>query len=140
MPRITHIAIKVADLEAATRFYTEVYGFRHVHTGRNPHAPDHVSRHLTDGYIDLALMQYDSEEAAEAQLSGPGPCIHHIGIDVEDRAAYAERIEAAGGTILSARDVRGALKYRAPDGTVAEIVQAGDFDGMRKRAAAKEPA
>jgi lactoylglutathione lyase len=134
MPRISHIAIKVMDLEEATKFYTEVYGFKHVHTGRNAHAPDHISRHLTDGHIDLALMQYDSEDAAEAQLAGAGPCIHHIGIDVEDRAAFADKIEAAGGEILSERDVKGALKYRSPDGTVAEIVQAGDFDGMRKRA------
>ena len=139
MPRITHIAIKVMDLEEATKFYTEVYGFKHVHTGRNAHAPDHVSRHLTDGYIDLALMQYDSEQAAEAQLAGPGACIHHIGIEVDDRAAFADKLEAAGSEILSERDVKGALKYRGPDGTVAEIVQAGAFEGMRK-AAGKEHA
>ena len=39
---------------------------------------------MTDGYIDLALMIYDSEDAPEAQLSGKGPCIHHIGIEVDD--------------------------------------------------------
>jgi catechol 2,3-dioxygenase-like lactoylglutathione lyase family enzyme len=70
MPRINHIALKVADLEAATRFYENVYGFRQVKTGRSR---GHVSRHMTDGYIDLALMVYDSEEDAEAKLVGPGP-------------------------------------------------------------------
>jgi len=78
MPRIVHIAIKVEDLEKATKFYEEVFGFRQTSTG---YARGHVSRHLTDGNIDLALMVYDSEDVAEAKLSGSGPCIHHWGIE-----------------------------------------------------------
>ena len=75
MPRIVHIAIKVEDLEKATKFYEEVFGFRQTNTG---YARGHVARHLTDGNIDLALMVYDSEDVAEAKLSGSGPCIHHF--------------------------------------------------------------
>lgn len=73
--KIVHIALKVNDLESSTRFYEEVFGFRQVttHDGGN----GHVSRHMTDGTIDLALMVYESETAKEATLSGPGPCIHH---------------------------------------------------------------
>ena len=123
MPRIAHIAIKVDDLEKATKFYEDVFGFRQTGTGR---ARGHVSRHMTDGNIDLALMVYDSEEVEEAQLSGPGPCIHHWGIEVEDREAYIARIQASGGTILS-KPGEGALKFRAPDGTVAEITVAGRY-------------
>jgi lactoylglutathione lyase len=123
MPRIVHIAIKVEDLDKATRFYEDVFGFRQTGTD---HARGHTSRHMTDGTIDLALMVYDSEQAEEAQLSGPGPCIHHWGIEVEDREEYVARIEAAGGTIIS-RPGEGALKFRAPDGTVAEIVDAGRY-------------
>ena len=53
--------------------------------------------------------------------------IAHIwGIEVEDRDAYAAKIEASGGTIIS-RPGEGALKFRAPDGTVAEIVAAGRY-------------
>ena len=93
MPRIVHIAIKVDDLEKATKFY---------------------------------LMIYDSEDVKEAQLSGPGPCIHHWGIEVEDRDSYVAKIKASGGTIIS-EPGEGALKFRAPDGTVAEIVGAGRY-------------
>ena len=127
MARIAHIAIKVNDLEQATKFYEDVFGFRHVKTG---HARGHVSRHLTDGTIDLALMVYDSEEVEEAQLSGPDPCIHHWGIEVEDREASAAKILAHGGTILS-EPGEGALKLRAPDGTVAEITAAGRYKEAR---------
>src|SRR6516165_5445453 len=63
MPRIVHIAIKVDDLEKATKFYEDVFGFRQTGTG---YARGHVSRHLTDGNIDLALMTYDSEDVEEA--------------------------------------------------------------------------
>jgi lactoylglutathione lyase len=127
MPRINHIALKVADLEAATRFYENVYGFRQVHTGRSR---GHISRHLTDGYVDLALMVYDSEDDAEAKLVGPGPAIHHFGIEVEDHEAFAAKVAANGGTILS-KPGEVPIKYRSPDGTVAEIVPQGRYELMK---------
>src|SRR5205814_365334 len=130
--RIVHLALKVADLEQATRFYEQVFGFRQTGTG---YARGHVSRHMTDGAFDLALMVYDSEDAPEAQLSGPGPCIHHCGIQVEDRGAAMDKITAHGGEIISDPD-EGALKFRAPHGTIAEIVRKGryrnaDINGAR---------
>ena len=131
MPRINHIALKVQDLEAATRFYENVYGFRQVRTGRSR---GHISRHMTDGYIDLVLSVYDSEEDAEAKLVGPGPAIHHFGIEVEDTAAFIAKIEANGGTILPL-EPGAAIKYRAPDGTISEIVEVGRYaDNPRKPA------
>jgi lactoylglutathione lyase len=123
MPRINHIALKVVDLETATRFYERAFGFRQVRTSRTR---GHVSRHLTDGHLDLALMVYDSEDDAEAGLAGPGPAIHHFGIEVEDFADFAEKIVANGATILSPPGEI-PIKYRAPDGTVAEIVPVGRY-------------
>ena len=129
MARINHVALKVTDLEAATRFYENVYGFWHVHTGRSR---GHISRHLTDGYVDLALMVYDSEEDEEAKLVGEGPAIHHFGIEVDDRRAFIEKIEANGGTLLSKPD-SGTVKFRSPDGTIAEIVDPGRYDSTPDR-------
>ena len=87
--------------KSATKFYENVFGFRQVGTGRSR---GHISRHLTDGYIDLALMVYDSEEDPEAKLVGEGPAIHHFGIEVDDRKDFIEKIEANGGTLLSKPD------------------------------------
>jgi lactoylglutathione lyase len=123
MARIVHLAIKVDNLDEATKFYEDVFGFKQLKTGRNG---AHISRHLTDGTIDLALMVYDSEDAPEAQLAGPGPRLHHWGVEVDDQAGYAEKIKAAGGTILS-KPGTGALKFRAPDGTIAEVVATGRY-------------
>ena len=127
MPRINHIALKVTDLEAATRFYENVYGFRQVHTGRSR---GHISRHMTDGYVDLALMVYDSEDDAEAKLVGAGPAIHHFGIEVDDHEAFAAKVAANGGVILS-KPGEVPIKYRAPDGTIAEIVPQGRYELMK---------
>ena len=93
MARINHVALKVTDLEAATKFYENVFGFRQVKTGRSR---GHISRHLTDGHVDLALMVYDSEEDEEAKLVGEGPAIHHFGIEVDDHEAFAAKVVANG--------------------------------------------
>ena len=95
-----NIALKVADLETATRFYETVFGFRQVKTGRSR---GHVSRHLTDGSIDLARMLYDSEDDPEAKLVGRGSAIHHFGIVVADRRAVLDWIRANGGKSVRSR-------------------------------------
>lgn len=122
--RIAHVAMKVNDLEVATRFYENVFGFKQLKTVKNH---GHLSRHMTDGDTDIALMLYDSEDSPEAQLAGTGPGIHHWGMEVPDRAAAAEKIKAAGGIILSKPDAK-ALKFRDPSGNVAEIVGPAGFE------------
>jgi lactoylglutathione lyase len=128
--RIVHVAIKVDDLDKATRFYENVFGFKQLATG---HARGHVSRHMTDGETDFALMVYDSEAEGEAKLAGEGPCIHHWGLEVVDREAFAEAIKERGGTPLSKPGV-GAWKFRAPDGNVFEIEAKAGYDRHKQRA------
>ena len=106
--RIVHLALKVTDLETATKFYENVFGFKQLSTH---HSRGHYSRHLTDGELDLALMLYDSEEVEEAQWAGAGPRIHHWGIEVADKGAFADAITRHGGS--SSRTHEGALKFRA---------------------------
>ena len=127
--RIVHLALKVEDLDGATKFYKNVFGFEQGSTG---HSREHTSRHMSDGDTDLALMVYDSEDAAEAKLAGAGPRIHHWGLEVADKDALADKIQQAGGTIISKKG-EGALKFRAPDGTLAEIVSAGRYEKMKAK-------
>ena len=54
---------------------------------------------------------------------------------MENRDSYVAKIEANGGIIIS-EPGEGALKFRAPDGTVAEIVGVNGY----KKKAEKEPA
>lgn len=134
MSRIVHLALKVDDLERTTRFYREVFGFRETNTAK---VRDHTSRHLSDGTIDLALIQYDAgTESAESKAAGGGPCIHHFAVEVPDLAAAERRIRALGCEIISDAGVV-PVKFRAPGGTVCELVPEGRY---KKPAAKKKTA
>jgi len=118
MNRIVHIALKVDDLDRTSEFYEKVFGFEPVETSK---VRDHTSRHLSDGAIDLALIKYDSEESAEAKAAGQGPCIHHFAIEVDNVEKYLAEIGRFGCEIISDPGVI-PVKFRAPGGTVLEIV------------------
>jgi lactoylglutathione lyase len=72
-------------------------------------------------------MKYDSEDSHEATIAGEGPRLHHWGVTVDDQEAAAEKIVQYGGEILSVKG-EGALKFRAPDGTIAEVVKPGRYN------------
>lgn len=129
MPRIVHIALKVEDLERASRFYETVFGFRRVREGP---VRDHISRHLTDGRVDLALIVYHSEESAEATAAGGGPCIHHIGIEVDNLEEYLELLKGQGCKLISSPG-EVPIKFRDPSGIVAEIVPEGRYTNADSR-------
>ncbi len=123
MSRIVHIALKVEDLDKTSEFYEKVFGFTRIETSR---VRDHTSRHLSDGTIDLALIRYDSEESAEAMAAGQGPCIHHFAIEVDDLERSVAEIRKFGCEVISDPGVV-PVKFRAPGGTVAEIVPKGRY-------------
>jgi predicted enzyme related to lactoylglutathione lyase len=119
---IKHIAFKVKDAQAERQFYEQVFGYTHVNTvrrkGKNG---DHISHHMTDGYMDLTLIEYESADSDEADFAGPAPCIHHIGMEVSDIESFIASIKANGGEILTAPGHL-PVKFRSPSGPVAEVV------------------
>ena len=122
--RIVHLALKVENLEETTAFYQKVFGFWEVETRKTR---DHLSRHLTDGAMDFTLIKYDDgTQSAESKASGEGPCIHHFAIEVEDLAASTEQIKSYGCEIISDPGVI-PIKFRAPGGTVCELVPKGRY-------------
>lgn len=142
MSRIVHLALKVDDLERTTQFYREVFGFAEMSTDK---VRDHTSRHLSDGTIDLALIKYDAgTQSAESQAAGEGPCIHHFAVEVGDLKRAEQRIRDMGCEIISDPGVV-PVKFRAPGGTVCEIVPEGRYkkpkaEAKPKARAAKKPA
>jgi lactoylglutathione lyase len=125
MNRIVHLALKIENLEKATEFYQKVFGFREVETRKTR---DHISRHMTDGQLDFTLMKYDEGTAsAESQAAGDKPCIHHFAIEVDDVDARAADLKKYGCEIISDPGVI-PVKFRAPDGIVAEIVPAERYE------------
>jgi lactoylglutathione lyase len=132
MNRIVHISLKVDDVNRTGDFYKKVFGFLDAETKKTR---DHVSRHMTDGNIDFTVMKYDAgTQSAESKASGDGPCIHHFAIEVEDIARSTEEIRKWGCKIVSDPGVI-PVKFRAPGGTVAELVPIGRY----KRVANDQP-
>ncbi len=122
--KVAHIAIKVDDIEAAGEFYERFLGFTDVRQGR---VRDHFSRHMTDGSIDITLIEYDSDESSnEAKAAGRGPCIHHIGFAVDDLDARVQELEERGLAIISEPGVV-PVKFRVPGGTIAEFAPSAHF-------------
>jgi catechol 2,3-dioxygenase-like lactoylglutathione lyase family enzyme len=126
--KIYHIAVKVPDIDKAKVFYKNLFGFEELKQSK---VRDHTSCHLTDGVIDLAIIQYDSEESPEAGLSGDGPCIHHFGVEVDDLEVSHSQLKEMGCEILSKPGVL-PIKFRSPFGVVAEISPTGYFDTKHK--------
>ena len=124
MNRIVHLALKVEDLDKTTEFYEKVFGFWEVETRKTR---DHLSRHLTDGDIDFTLIKYDAgTQSAESKAAGEGPCIHHFAVEVEDMEKATAEVKGYGCTIISDPGVI-PVTFRAPGGTVAEIVPVGRY-------------
>ena len=124
MNRIVHLALKVEDLEKTSKFYEEVFGFWEAETRKTR---DHLSRHLTDGEIDFTLIKYDTgTQSAESKAAGEGPCIHHFAIEVEDMEKATAQIKSHGCEMISDPGVI-PVKFRAPGGTVAELVPVGRY-------------
>jgi lactoylglutathione lyase len=130
MNRIVHLALKVEDLERTTEFYQKVFGFVEVDTQK---VRDHTSRHLTDGVLDVALIKYDAgTQSAESKAAGEGQCIHHFAVEVDDVGAATKQVESYGCEIISDPGVI-PVKFRAPGGTVCELVPKGRYKKPRKQ-------
>ena len=122
--RIVHLSLKVDDVEKTGDFYKEVFGFRDAETRRTR---DHVSRHMTDGAIDFTLMKYDADtQSRESKASGEGPCIHHFAVEVDSIATATKQVQSYGCEIISDPGVI-PVKFRAPGGTLAELVPIGRY-------------
>jgi catechol 2,3-dioxygenase-like lactoylglutathione lyase family enzyme len=92
MSRIKHIAIFCEDAPKLAAFYAEVFGMK-VEPGTQG------DMWLTDGYLNLALLQRKS-------AASPAAGINHFGfeLDPSERAAVYEKLEQMG---LAPADPRG---------------------------------
>ncbi|MBI3043166.1 MAG: VOC family protein [Betaproteobacteria bacterium] len=122
-PRLTHIAIKVGEVDKTCAFFERVFGFEVI---AEYWERDHLAKHLTDGTIDLAIVRFDRDTDA-ARAAGMGRCIHHFGIDVPERemAQYRDKLQQAGCAFVSDPGAV-TVKFRLPGGgALSEIAPFG---------------
>lgn len=127
---IDHVAIAVNDLEAAVKYYEDVFGATVDH--REVVESDGVEEALlkvAESYIQLLTPTRDDSPVAK-YLANKGEGLHHIGYRVKDCGAALEAIKAAGGRVIDEAPRPGSrgttvafVHPKAIFGTLIELVQ-----------------
>lgn len=134
MARIKHIAISTQDVDATAKFYIDAFGLKEVGKVNSPNASGY---YLTDGYLNIAILNFKNDQAAGVERGKGWSGIHHFGFQVEDLKAIHERLTAVGSKPRD--DVNEALqigygqahtsnvevKYSGPDGVMLDVSETG---------------
>jgi catechol 2,3-dioxygenase-like lactoylglutathione lyase family enzyme len=90
MPRIRHIALTTKEPGKVAAFYKEAFGMQEIRRAPNG------AVFLTDGYLNLAILNWKTEKSADVGANGPNYSgIHHFGFEVEDLEDAAAKLERA---------------------------------------------
>src|SRR5581483_2859160 len=81
MARIRHIALVVRDLEATADFYEKALGLSRSEMSEGPTAR---RIYMSDGEVNLALLQYKSEVGSGLKDPQDFVGVHHFGFQVDD--------------------------------------------------------
>ena len=132
MPKIKHIALSTQDVDKTAKFYMDVFGMREIAKIDGPGARGY---YLSDGDLNLAILNFKNDEVAGVERGKGWSGIHHIGFQVESLEAIAERLTAAGSR--RRHDVEQALgvgshtegnvevKWTGPDGIMLDVSKTG---------------
>jgi methylmalonyl-CoA/ethylmalonyl-CoA epimerase len=131
MTKIRHIALTTGNPDKTAAFYKEAFGLKEIR--RSPNG----AVFLTDGYINLAILNWKTEKDADVGANGPNYSgIHHIGFEVDELQEACAQLEKADGVQLNQKDgldhamgPRGPrnfeMKWAGPDGVVIDISHTG---------------
>ena len=132
MPKIKHIALSTQDVEKTAKFYVETFGMKQIGKIDDPGTRGVF---LTDGDINLAILNFKNDTAAGIERGKSFSGIHHIGFQVESLEVIAERLTATGSR--RRHDVEQALgvgshtegnvevKWTGPDGIMLDVSKTG---------------
>ena len=121
--RYLHTMIRVRDLDASLRFFTELLGLREVRRKEVPQGHYTLVFLAAPGQADVAEVEltynWDDEEYKGGRNFG------HLAYEVDDIYAACKRLQDGGVTInRPPRDGRMAF-VRSPDGISIELLQKG---------------
>src|SRR5215471_14541606 len=134
MAKIKHIAISTQDPDGTAKFYVDVFGMKQIGRVDSPSARGY---YLSDGELNLAILNFKNDAAAGAERGKGYSGIHHIGFQVESLEAITDRLAAAGSE--RREDINQALgldpsrprrtnvevKYKGPDNVVLDVSETG---------------
>jgi len=142
-PRFNHVMLVVSNLDSSIAFYTAAFDLQ---------VAQRISELRVTGAdsassarpVKMALLRFPGQEfvleLAERPApatTGPAPYYQHLGVDVRDIEAAAERVRKAGGrnpsaiqtVSTSSGTVAKNMFFRGPSGELVELMQvvSGEF-------------
>jgi hypothetical protein len=117
--------VTTADPDATAQFYINAFELARVSSFRASWGRGHV---LTDGTISLSVLEYFDRAAAGWSDGDVTLGLHHVGFEVDDVDAHAQRVHNAGGR--PRHDIADALslahdapvrEFEGPDGVVFDL-------------------
>ncbi len=129
---LRHIAIASKDPDKSAEFYIKNFGFKLVRTTDRPTQYGHV---LTDGVINLAVLDFKVAGAAGVEFGTEFEGLHHIGFEVESPSEVGKQVTENGARART--DInealgmkkgvtsRGEMKYTGPDGVLFDLSEPG---------------
>jgi catechol 2,3-dioxygenase-like lactoylglutathione lyase family enzyme len=131
MARIKHIALTTKEPDKVADFYKAAFGLKELRRSANG------AVFLTDGHIHIAVLNHKDESSPDMGAHGPNfSGLHHFGFEVDDLDEACQKLEAAHGRRLTAKDESDAamrdgvhanfeMKWAGPDGVVMDISHTG---------------
>ncbi|HEX2039947.1 MAG TPA: methylmalonyl-CoA epimerase [Acidimicrobiales bacterium] len=130
LTEIDHVGIAVSDLEAAVRWYEQMFGAVVHHRERiESDGVEEALIKVADSYIQL-LQPYTDESPLAKYMAKNGEGIHHVGYRVESCAEVLEDVKAQGARVVDEHPRTGSrgttvafLHPKTSFGTLIELVQ-----------------
>ena len=130
MAKIRHIAMTTKNPSEVAEFYKKAFDLEEIRRS------DNGAVFLSDGYINLAILNWKTEKDADVGVNGSNfSGIHHIGFMVDDLDDACGKLEAVDGEQLTSRDGLETMsptgprnfemKWAGPDGVVLDISHTG---------------
>ena len=122
MAKLRHIALSVADLDKARKFFEDAFDMEMVGKAGN-------GVYMSDGTINIALLARGGKPLG---YDGDAPFygIDHFGMWVDDIEAACKKVEAAGATHVMGNmsddpNTFYEIKYRDPQGQLFDLTANG---------------
>ncbi len=130
LTEIDHVAIAVADLDAAVAWYEQVFGAQVVHReGVESDGVEEALLAVADSFVQL-LTPTRADSPVAKFLGSRGEGLHHVGYRVADCAAALQAVKDSGGRVIDERPRPGSrgttvafVHPKAAFGTLIELVQ-----------------
>lgn len=134
-PRFNHVMLTVANLDSSVAFYTRAFDLEVAQriASLRVTRPDGST---AEREVKMAFLKFPGQEfvfeLAERKVADDGisPVFQHVGVDVTDIEAAAERVKAAGGegfagiAVVEGQGVKAKTAFfKGPDGENVELMQ-----------------